>query len=417
METTIKQLNEVEYELDITAPAADLAPDLDKALRAQRARTTMKGFRPGKVPMSLVRKMYGDAIAYGVAEEAVQRAYEDTIAGNEAYDVFGQPQLMHLDFGLDRDLHARIRFGVRPTFELADLSGTEIYRLVREVTDEEVDQQIEELRRDRADLLPVDEPAGEDDLVVVDMQRLEGGMPIIGEKEENVSFFLNEERVFEELRQALKGKKAGDTVRVTLPDEDEEEGVLERPDKSTGARVYEVTVKEVKRLDLPEVDEAFVREVSRDRLQTEEELREAIRKEMQDAWAKQSRELLESQIIEQLLALHPFPIPEAAIEFFLDAFVRDVMQRNDNQLPEGFDERAFRAANRGEAENQARWMLIRDKVVEQEGLAVTDADYDAFFEEMVGDNGSITPAQMRQFYQSMPELMDQVEQRLLSRKV
>ncbi|RMH66809.1 MAG: hypothetical protein D6685_04480 [Bacteroidetes bacterium] len=86
-------------------------------------------------------------------------------------------------------------------------------------------------------------------------------------------------------------------------------------------------------------------------------------------------------------------------------------------MPEGFDERAFRAANRGEAENQARWMLIRDKVVEQEGLAVTDADYDAFFEEMVGDNDAITPAQMRQFYQSMPELMDQVEQRLLSRKV
>ncbi len=139
MQTTIKQVGPVEYELDITATAEDLAPEFKKALRAQRTRTHLKGFRPGKVPLSLVKKMYGKTLAYGIADKSVQETYEDVVLNSDEHDVLGQPKITELEYEMDGDLHAVIHFGVRPEIVLQDLAGETVDTLVYEVTDEEVE--------------------------------------------------------------------------------------------------------------------------------------------------------------------------------------------------------------------------------------------------------------------------------------
>ena len=112
METTLTKISDVEFELEIRAEAEELKPELDKALKIQRGRTQAKGFRPGKVPMSLVKKLYGEALAYGVAEKHVQEVYEKELLDNDDYAIIGQPTLTELDFSLDSDLRAVIQFGV-----------------------------------------------------------------------------------------------------------------------------------------------------------------------------------------------------------------------------------------------------------------------------------------------------------------
>src|SRR5688572_14945750 len=114
MQTNIKEVHPAEFEMEITATADDLSPKLQEALRAQRAQTAMKGFRPGKVPMSLVKKMYGRAIAYEIAEKSIQELYEKEVLQSESYDVMGQPRLVALDYeDVDGDMRATVRFGVR----------------------------------------------------------------------------------------------------------------------------------------------------------------------------------------------------------------------------------------------------------------------------------------------------------------
>lgn len=415
MQTEIKEISSVEYELTLHVPAEELQPELDRLLRQIRARVQLKGFRPGKAPLSLVKKLYGDEVALELAERKIREALEKAVLEPGTYKVIGRPRVLRLDYKPDADLHAVLRFGVRPEFELKPLDQETIPRLVHQVTDEEVEEAIKRLQKEEAELvdLPADTPLGAEDYAVVDLQRLDEatGTPIIGEKEEGVSFFLDDPRLREELRQALLGKKAGETVRVDLPHGDEEAG------EPAHTHRYEVRVRETKRRELPALDAEFIQKISRGQVSDEAGLRELVRKELQARWDQESRELLEQEIMHRLLTLHPIPVPESAVEMVLDEFVEDVRQRNNGRLPEDFDETAFRHANRALAEQQARWKFIFDKVVETFGIEVTEEDIQAFFEKQADPESGLSAEQLRQFYESVPGLMDQVRSRLLHQKV
>lgn len=408
METSINKVSDVEYEVEITATADDLAAELKAALQRQRAQTEMKGFRPGKVPLNLVKRMHGQAIAYGIAEQKVQEVYQEEILNKEEYDVLGQPKLTELDYEMDGDLRAVIRFGVRPEVELQELTGQKVSRLKRDISDEDVDEQIDRIRQEHAELVPLqeDDTIDEDTQVIIDLQQIdeESNTPIIGEKEEDVEFFMDDERLHEELHDELLGKSVGDTFRVELPHGEDH------------SHRYQVTVKEAKRRELPELDDAFVGEVSDDQFVSVEDLRNDLRQNLEQAWDDRSRELLDGRIVEKMLELHTIPVPESAVEVYLDSFVEDVKQRNDGKLPDTFDENAFRSANRGEAERQAKWMLIRDAVVEQEQLEVSDEDLDEYFQEAAEQNEQLSAELLRNYYQQM-NMTDRVKQQILSRKV
>jgi len=417
METTITQATPVEYEFEIHATADELKPKLQQALQAQRSQMDMKGFRKGKVPMDLVKQMHGKAIGYRVAENYVQEAYQNEIETSSEIDALGQPTLTDLDYELDGDLRAVIRFGVRPEVDLADLSDEELSMLDHEVSDEDVEKEVDRLRTERADLMPLDdEPAAEEDFVNIDLQRIDADTdtPIIGDKEEELTFFLDDDRLRDELREALVGKKPGDTFRVELPPDAPPEANTDAPSET---RLYEVTVNDVKRRDMPEVDDAFVREVTDGELEDVEAFRTEIRERLTEAWSERAREMVQGDIVDRMLELHPVPVPESVIEMYLDSFENQVRQQNDGDLPDDFDKELFRQQNRDDAERQARWMLVRDAVVEDAGLEVTDEDLQSFFQEQAEGESEVTAEQIEQFYMQMPRMKERVRQQVLSEKV
>ncbi len=413
MQTQIKQLNDVEYELDVSVTPEDLSEEVEKALRQQRSRTTMRGFRPGKVPLSLVRKMYGQAIGEAVAAERVQKIYEEEVLGSGEYDVLGRPQMTRFAYGADGSVQATVRFGVRPAFELKDLKDVTVSRLVYEVTEEDIDKEIERLREKEGDLVPVDEPAGEDDVVIADVQEVDAasGMPIIGKKDENQEFYLDDEELRSEIREALLGKRAGDTVTVTLRHDEEHEG--HAPGHT---HTFMLTVREVKRRELPELDEAFVKSVTNDRLDSLDALRAEIREHLEKAWARRSRELMEEDMVERIVEAHPVPVPESVVETFLDGFIEELKGYFKGEIPQGFDVQGYRASRRDDAVKQARWMFIRDRLIEEEGLEVTDEDRRKHFEEMA-EGADFSAEDLQGYYRANRYLMDQLNQRLQNEKV
>ena len=415
MQTEIKQINDVEYEFDVTIPAEELAEELNKTLREQRRRTTMHGFRPGKVPLSLVKKLHGQEIGEALAAERVQQAYESEVLEKGAYEVLGQPVLTRLDYELDGDLHAVVRFGVRPTFELEDMSGEPLSRLVYEITDEEVEKEIEEIRISEGELVPVEEPAAPEDYVEIEMQTIDAatGMPIIGEKTER-AFLLDDEKVPEALRKPLVGKKAGETVRVTLA-HDHDHGEADAG-AAHHTHTYDVTIREVKRVEMPELDDAFVTEFTEGQIEHVAAFREDVRKRLEEVWEKRSRELMEEEMVERLVERHPIPVPDSVVGMYLESFAEEVKQFFKGEIPEGFDLAGYLRNRTPDAVRQARWMFIRDKLIEQEGLEVTDEDRMAFFEEMAADE-EFSADDLRKYYQVNRVLMDQLDQRLLNEKV
>jgi len=408
MQTEIRNINDVELEFELNVPAGDLAHEINEAIRRQRVRTTMKGFRPGKVPTTMVKKMYGKALAYGVAEDRVQSAFRtEVLEGDTKYDVLGQPTITELDYEYEGDLRAVVSFGIRPTVELGDVSKVKISKLVHEISDEDVDKEIENLLAQHADLTPDEGPAKKDSYVVVDMQRLDGkkGDPIEGEKQENVPFLLSDENLMPELRKAVTGMKIDATKEVKLPGPKDEDD-----------RYYAVTLKEVKIRELPELDDDMVKKVTNEQVETADELKTQIREQLVQGWEQRSREYFQSDAIEKLIDLHEFDVPNSVIEMYLDAYINDIKSQNNNELPEGFDEKGYRERRRNDAENQARWMFIRDAILAEQNLEVTDEDRDEHFDKMAAQGG-FTGDMMKSYYQSMPQLMDQMDQGILSSKV
>ena len=418
METTITKSTPVEYEFEVHATADDIKPRLNKALRQQSNNMDMKGFRQGKVPLGMVKKMYGEAIGYQVAEEYVQEVFEDTMEERDDIEPLGQPLLTELDYEVDGDLHAVIRFGVSPEVELKDLSDEEVPVLKHEVTEEDVEEEIENIRTKEADLMPVDDdPAGEEDWVSIDLQRIDPSTdtPIIGDKEEDLSFFLDDERLKEELRAALVGKQAGDTFRVRLPqDAPPEQGGAGAEDEE---RLYEVSVNDVKRRDLPPIDAEFVRRVTEGEVEDPETFRQEVRDRLEQAYEEQSREMVQGEVIDKMLDLHGVPVPDSVVEKYLDSFVNQVRERNDGELPDDFDEPAFRQRNRSDAEKQGRWMLIRDEVIDQYGIEVSDEDLLHYLNRHADEGETISEAELRQYRATMPQMMERVRQQILSDKV
>ncbi len=406
MQTEIRQVTPVEYELEINAGPDDLAAEIASELRTQRNRTSLKGFRKGKVPISLVKKLYGKAIAFGVAERSIQQTYESTVMQSGDHKVLGQPKVTTLDYEMDGDLRAIVRFGVRPEFEVNYPKRATLSKLQHEVTDDEVAHDIEHIQDSEADLVPVEGAVEEDDFVLVDLQKLDPATatPLIGQKREDVTFYLGDQRLRDEFRRPIVGATQGSTVRVTIPDDDGGDAV-----------VYDLTVKEIKRKDLPEVDDEFVKTVTKGAAETVEELQAQIRDRLQDSWNQRSKEMLESKVVETIVEANQIEVPESVVEMYLDAFVEEVRKNGGDSLPPNFDEEAYRTARKDEAVHQARWMLIKDKIVADEQLTVEDADRQAFFEKSASD-GDVTADMLQKYYESIG-LIGQLDQRLLTEKV
>lgn len=471
MQIQINPLSAVDYELEIDATPADLAVDFNKALRDLRAKTTLRGFRPGKVPLTILKKRYGKALAYDVASKFVQDVYETEVLDEGTHDVLGQPKITELDLEVDGPLHAVIRFGVRPSIELKDLSKEQVTKLVHPVSDEDVEEEIKRLQQKFADLVPLDEEAaGEEDYVVVDMELLddETGESVEGTKEEDLAFFLNDPRIKDELKEALVGTKEGDVLTVDIIHEgehhdheediedleivdteetevedvtlDAEAATLEAEEGTTDAEAdgaaeaeaeageeahahththpYQVTVKEVKRQELPEMDEEFFSDATEGVLEEadEEAFRAHLRKSLSDSWSERSQNYLQNKLMERMKELHPLPIPESVVEFYLDAYIEDVKRRNEGNLPEGFDEENFRKQNEDDAKDQAHWMLLRDHMVKEFELEVDEDERLGFFGDMTSEESSVTAEQMLETYTKL-DLLDSLDRQIIDKKL
>ncbi len=411
MDISINERTSVDYTFDLKASAEDLDGDILKEMRRYRSGLSMKGFRPGKVPLSVVKKMYGKGIALQVVERAIQEKFEEAVASDDAYDILGAPQMDTFDYEPFGALHAVINFGVKPEVELQEMGGEEVTRVRHEIDDEEIEEEIEEHRKNHAQSETHEGPAGKSDVVKCNIQRLDlaTDTPVVGERQEDVSITLGNPDILPELKSALVGAKAGDVVKATLP---APEGEADQEQ-----RRLELTVVEVSRQILPDLDEEFIEHATGGEGKTLDDLKEWTRKHLEERWGAAVRQDFRSSMIDAATKLHSFEVPKAAVESYLDNYVQEMKRQSNTEMPESFDEEAFRESQRSSAEEAVRWQLIRDKIVTSEGFSVSPADLDAKFEEM-GKSRGVGGDVMRKILEAYnPDGVQQIEKEILDDKV
>ncbi len=373
VETSIRNTAEWEREIEITVDAEELAPHFQKAYEDYRKKIAIKGFRKGKAPLDMIKRIYGESIEHESLDTVANELYRQA-ADEKKLKVLGEPSLVDIDYKRGESLRFKVKYEVRPEIQLKKYKGLKVEKFVHQVDDKELDAELERLRHIHRTTTDVEKADAEEHILTVDLQEVDpAGFPIVGKRSENVRLYLKDESLYPQMKEALRGAEKGKEYRAKL---ESAEG-NERPETH-----LLIKVKRVEKVNLPDLNDEFVAKVTKDKVTALKDFRESVRKDLEDFWRHESERKLRDAIIDEIIKSHDFAVPEGPIKFFLDSFIEEIrQQQSSKQLPANFNEEEFRKENRAYAIYQAKWLLLKEKMVEAEGITVSDADLETLADE------------------------------------
>ncbi len=373
MEVTIKSNTDCEQEMQITMSQEELAPHFEKAYREAAPALEIKGFRKGKVPMHMIKKMFGASIEYQAVEDISNDIFRKEI---EARDInpIGTPTIVKLDFKPGTPLTYAIKYEVRPQFELKDYSGLTIEKYIHTSNDTELNNEIERLQQTNSTLEEAQKIDDDNYVATVDMVDFdENGKILSTSKREGMRIYLKEKSTEKEIKEALQGISVGEVKEVKF--------THQHGDHSHNVHL-QLTVKKIEKVILPAVDDALAQKISNGKFQTIEELKQNIKKDLEDFWKERGDRRFENDLLSEIVKQYDFTIPESLIQNVTDTFIDDAKNQQPNkQLPKNFNEKQYREQSRETAIWQSKWLLIKEKFITKEKIEIADSEIEKIAEE------------------------------------
>jgi len=375
-------------ELEIEVPAEAVEQELARVTQDFARLARIPGFRPGKAPAQLVRTRFDEEIKNEVLQTLIPAHFE-AAAREKNLRPIADPHIDKLDFAPGKPLRFRARFEVLPEIELGRYKGLEFERVKLEVTDEDLVQELEALRERAAVLEPVAGRAVEDgDTAVVSLFGLvtqpkeKTSKPIVVEE---ALCQVGAETTLEAFSQGLRGVQAGEERQIQLT------YAGDYPERELAGRTvtYTAKVKAIKRQRLPALDDDFAQQVGE--YKTLAELKQKIRENLEAARARREKELTRQRLLDALLALHHFPIPQTLVENQLDARlerrVRVLVAQGLDPQRLDVDWPRLRNAERPAAERDVRLELLLEKIAQAENIEVSAAELEQELARLAQQSG------------------------------
>ena len=401
MEIKVNDLTSVDKEITIIANREDLQPKFDQAYKGIRPKVSLPGFRPGKAPIGLIKKRFGQEIEIEEINKYIQEVFETKVV--EAHDPVGETQM--IDFQWENDeLEVTFKIGTKPTVELADLSKIKVTSMVHDVTDAEVDEEIARAIEREGNWEEVDSAIGSESKITADVSSLdEEGNLVDGDTDTDQNIDMRQESAAGFLK-ALKGKKAGDVVDMTL----EEDGETDR---------FRVEVKKVQALHKAEMNEEFIAKQTNNEAKTEDEYRSFIKSKMQEYYDQSSDDFFKNDAVQSMVDAHEFDVPEAFVAQVKESYVDRLKQQYGNQLPDGFDADSYKEELSGQAKTEAKWYFINMQLQEKyDDIEITAEDIDAQL-GMEAARYGLTAEQLKGYYAQNPNMLESLRNTIRDNKV
>ncbi len=304
----VEHLGALQRRLDISVPTDALAKEVSARLAKLARSAKMPGFRPGKVPMKMIASSYGAQVQAEVLNDKIGEAFNAEVAARQLR-VAGTPTVAPKPGGDNAQLTFSATFEIYPDINLKGLEGLELNRPSASVTDADVDAMIESLRKQRPDFLVVERACGDGDRITIDFEGTLDGEPFDGGKAEGHQFVLGQGRMLKDFEDGVRGAAAGETrsIDVVFP--------ADYPAKNLAGQTarFEVTVKSVEEVVLPEVDEAFCKAFGVDEGGVDA-LRAEVRDNMERELGQAIRSRLKAQVMDKLLQANPLDLPSVLVE-------------------------------------------------------------------------------------------------------
>lgn len=383
MQVTVNKLSPVLVELDIEVEADRVKAELNKAYGTLTKSAKIRGFRPGKAPRKVIKSMFGARVAADVAQRLVDETYPQAISDQQVQPV-SNPAFEPKKLVENEPFIYKARVEVVPEVEKVEYAGLEATRKKADVTDEQMSEELEQIRKDNATLEPPKEAraAKKEDVVTIDFEVSTGGNSIEDAGAEDFQVELGSGQLISDIDEALLGAKVGDTkdVEIQLPD------AHPHPKLKGKKATFHVTLKDLKERVLPDVDDEFAKDIGdfADLDALKAHVKEQIAKRLKES----SENALAEQLVQKLVEKNPIPLPPTLVDRQNQLTEQEVIQQARRQGQTGgrvSDE--LRAKIRSDSEVKVRAGLLMAEIAKAEGIQIGDEQIEEGLKELAEQTG------------------------------
>jgi len=404
LEVNISEQGKWERIVEVAVPYEEMIPKFDESYLKYKKTIQLEGFRKGKVPVDLIKKVFGVKIEKEVAENSVSDYLEEAVKEKNVklYDI---SKLESVNYDRTNGLQFKAIIKTQPEVAVEKYKDLEVEREIYQVTDDDIREVVENLREQHATMTNIEGEAQRDHYIVADIQKTDStGLPLVGQKYENRYFQLGGEEADEEFVEQLLGIKPGDTRQITLP--------VPNPDpisEDEQNEYYSINVKEVKKKNLPVLDDELAKDIGG--YENLEQLKETIRKDLEIQAEENTKQNLSNRIMDEVIKSNPIELPDYMIEHFLDTVIENMKKENREKV----DEQELRERYRTDAIWNLKWILIKEKILELENITVDEKEVFDYIEALArkaGKNATLVRGKYRD-----SKNREQVMHKLQERKV
>jgi len=409
MQISIETTQGLERKMTVGVPAADVDGQATEALKGMAKSARMNGFRKGKMPPHVAKKMFGKDARREAVQQVMQRAFFEAVSKEEV-KMAGMPTNLEPTVNEEgKDLEFVATFEVYPEVALADLAAIEVEKKAATVTDADVENMVETLQKQQAKWDASEEAAADGDQAVIDFEGFIDGEAFEGGKAEGYSLTLGSNSMIPGFEDGLLGAKTGEdkTLNLAFPADYHKEDLRDK------AVEFKVAVKEVKKPQLPELNEEFFSAFGVEAKDLES-FKTDIRSNMDRELARAVRNDTKNQIVEALVAANEIDVPNALIDQEIGRLRQQAVQQFGGG--QGIDASMLPAELfKDQADKRVKVGLLMNAAIEQFDLKPSEEKVDALIEEVASTYQE--PEQVREYYKNTPEQKSQVEALALEEQV
>jgi trigger factor len=367
MRFEVEKVDSIKRKIVVNVESTELSDIEKEVLRKYQKTASIPGFRKGNAPAGLLKRSYGDSIKADVLESAISKYYQNLLSQLD-FKPISQGEITHIEFeNIESGLEFHVEVEAEPEIELRKYKGLKVEKEIPIVTDEMVDEALADIQ-ERFATSRTAEKSREGHFITFDAQQLgEGDVPMIGRKFEDIALKIGSGEFDPELEKQLVGLEANQekVIRKTTPPPPDAQGDM--PDIES----YKITVKSIEERELPPLDDDLAKNLQDANLETLDQLKEILRKNIQMNLERRSLQQFNSRLIDELLKENPFEVPPSMIEHYLENVMKDLEARYPD---EKLDEALIRERYRADAIHNIRWFLLKEKLEKTENIDVSQEE-------------------------------------------
>jgi len=403
VEIKVKKINAFTREIEVNVTWEECRNDFQLVAKKFGKKVKIPGFRPGKIPMKVLMNKFLSNIEAEFIEEGVNKYYRQALEEEKLVPV-NKAEVKDVHFHFEKNFTFKAVFEIEPEVVLPKMKKNCLkVQKTEYISDNiDIDNVIEEMRRSRAEVKTVEDGAEENHFLIVDLQKLDqSGVPIIGEKLEKRFLQIGVDPFSGDNKSRLLGLKPGDTAQVELPD-----------DKENGVSKYELSVINIEKQVLPELNEEFIKAVEPDATD-ESSFRKIIKSKVDDSYERRTNESFERQLADNMINYVSPEFAPTMVDSYLDHIIEEAKTQEKEQ---DFDEEKIRKSYRPVAERNMKWYLVRRAIIKsQDNIFVSKDEIGKEIEKLL-ERSPDHAKEIKKYYKK-PSNRQRIEDDLLEKKV